>query len=84
MMVSSWEIRMLSYKTILVHIDGSPDQPSRLQAAALLANEHGAHLVGSAATGTSWPGYVLLTGSIGAPQPQRRRRASASRRARRA
>jgi nucleotide-binding universal stress UspA family protein len=61
---------MLSYKTIVVHIDGGPEQPSRLQAAALLANEHGAHLVGSAVTGTSWPAYVLLTGSIGAPQPQ--------------
>jgi nucleotide-binding universal stress UspA family protein len=61
---------MLSYKTIVVHIDGSPEQPSRLQAAALLANEHGAHLVGSAITGASWPAYVLLTGSIGAPHPQ--------------
>lgn len=57
------------YKTIVVHIDGSDRQESRLAAAALLANEHGAHLVGTAATGISWMDYALLTGSIGAPAP---------------
>jgi nucleotide-binding universal stress UspA family protein len=57
------------YKTIVVHIDGSPEQESRLRAAAFLANEHGAHLVGSAATGTTWLDYALLTSSMGAPIP---------------
>lgn len=57
------------YKTIVVHIDGRAEQDSRLRAAAWLANEHGAHLVGSAATGVPWLDYALLAGSIGAPIP---------------
>jgi nucleotide-binding universal stress UspA family protein len=57
------------YKTILVHIDGTPQQASRLRAAAQLADVHGAHLVGSAATGISWMDFALLTGSAGAPVP---------------
>jgi nucleotide-binding universal stress UspA family protein len=57
------------YRTIVVHIDGGPQQPGRLEAAALLAGEHGAHLVGSAATGMSWLDYALLTGSMAAPVP---------------
>lgn len=57
------------YKTIVVHVDGTPEQDSSLRAAAWLANEHGAHLVGSAATGTTWLDYALLTSSIGAPIP---------------
>jgi nucleotide-binding universal stress UspA family protein len=57
------------YKTIVVHVDGSPQQASRLRAAALLADAHGAHLVGSAATGISWMDFALLTGSAGAPVP---------------
>lgn len=57
------------YKTIVVHVDGSPQQDSRLVAAARLAREHGAHLVGSAATGISWTDYLLLTGSMAAPVP---------------
>ncbi|MBD8533285.1 MULTISPECIES: universal stress protein [unclassified Massilia] len=52
------------YKTIVVHVDDSSAMESRLQAAAQLANLHGAHLVGSAATGLSWPSYALLTGSM--------------------
>jgi len=55
------------YKTILVHVDGSPQQDSRLRAAARLANDSDAHVVGSAATGISWLDYALLTGSVGAP-----------------
>jgi nucleotide-binding universal stress UspA family protein len=55
------------YKTIIVHIDGSACQESRLRAAALLAIKHNAHLVGSAATGISWLEYSLLTGSMAAP-----------------
>ena len=55
------------YKTIVIHIDGSPRQESRLRAAALLANEHGAHLIGSAATGMSWLDYGILAGSTVVP-----------------
>jgi nucleotide-binding universal stress UspA family protein len=55
------------YKTIVVHIDGSAEQESRLRAAALLAVKHGAHLVGCAATGISWLNYSLLTSSMAAP-----------------
>lgn len=52
------------YKTIVVHVDDSGVLESRLQAAALLANVFEAHLVGSAASGISWPSYALLTGSM--------------------
>lgn len=57
------------YKTIIVHVDGSDRQNSRLQAAARLANAFDAHLVGSGATGVSWLDYALLTGSMGMPNP---------------
>lgn len=57
------------YKTITVYIDGREGLDSRLRAAALLANDHGAHLVGTAATGISWLDYATLTGSMGAPMP---------------
>ncbi|QOY92753.1 universal stress protein [Massilia sp. UMI-21] len=57
------------YKTILVYVDGSPLQDSRLRAAARLAAEHDAHLVGSAATGITWMNFALLAGSAGAPVP---------------
>lgn len=52
------------FKTIIVQVDDSPSMEARLQAAAWLANAHGAHLVGSAATGLSWPAYAMLTGSM--------------------
>lgn len=52
------------YKTIVVHVDDSAAMESRLQAAAHLATMYEAHLVGSAATGLSWPSYALLTGSM--------------------
>jgi len=55
------------YRVIVVHVDGSARQASRLRAAALLAVKYGAHLVGSAATGISWMDYSLLTGSMAAP-----------------
>ena len=57
------------YKTIVVHVDGAPAQESRMLAAALLAGDHGAHLVGSAATGISWMDFALLTSNVGAPIP---------------
>jgi len=52
------------YKTIVVHVDDSGAMESRLQAATRLADTFDAHLVGSAATGLSWPSYALLTGSM--------------------
>jgi len=52
------------FKTIIVHVDDSPQIDASLQAAAWLAHAHGAHLVGSAATGISWPAYALLSGSM--------------------
>jgi nucleotide-binding universal stress UspA family protein len=52
------------FKTIIVHVDDSAEMDARLQAAALLAGAHGAHLVGAAATGLSWPAYAMLTGSM--------------------
>jgi nucleotide-binding universal stress UspA family protein len=52
------------YKTIIVHVDDSPALDARLRAAAWLADAHGAHLVGAAATGMSWPAYAVLTGSM--------------------
>jgi nucleotide-binding universal stress UspA family protein len=53
-------------KTILMHVDGSPAQDSRLRAAARLANTFDAHLVGGADTGISWLDYALITGAVAA------------------
>jgi nucleotide-binding universal stress UspA family protein len=39
------------YKTILVHIDATARSVGRTELAAAIAREHGAHLVGAAATG---------------------------------
>lgn len=55
------------YKTIVIHIDGDAGQDSRLRAAALLASDHGAHLVGCAATGISWFDRAVTAGAAGAP-----------------
>jgi len=55
------------YKTIVVHVDGSPEQEARVRAAAQLAELFDAHVVGSASTGISWLDYSLLVGSMGAP-----------------
>ncbi|MGZ5183456.1 MAG: hypothetical protein ACXWC2_23505, partial [Ramlibacter sp.] len=41
----------MSLQSILVHADLSRHAPARIQAAALLAREHGAHLTGAAMTG---------------------------------
>jgi nucleotide-binding universal stress UspA family protein len=57
------------YKTIIVHVDGGAGQDGRLRAAAQLAREYDAHLVGCAATGTSWFDYAVMSGSAGAPAP---------------
>ena len=53
-------------KTILIHVDGSPLQESRVRAAAVLADDYGAHLVASAATGISWRNFALVSGPLGA------------------
>lgn len=55
------------YKTIVVHVDGSSAQHSRLRAAALLCEAYDAHLVGSGTTGTSWREFAVLAASMGAP-----------------
>ena len=52
------------YKTILVQVDAGAGMDARLQAAARLAQAGDAHLVGSAATGMSWPAYATLNGSM--------------------
>jgi nucleotide-binding universal stress UspA family protein len=43
----------VAYKTVLVHADLSHRAPARITLAASLANAHGAHLIGVAATGVS-------------------------------
>jgi nucleotide-binding universal stress UspA family protein len=43
----------MDYKTILVHVDDTPQAPDRVTFAARLANDQGAHLVGMAQTGIS-------------------------------
>jgi nucleotide-binding universal stress UspA family protein len=53
-------------KTILMHVDGSPAQDSRLRAAARLAATFDAHLVGSADTGIAWLDYALIAGAVAA------------------
>jgi nucleotide-binding universal stress UspA family protein len=55
------------YKTIVVHVDGGPQQHARLQAATTLAAEHDAHLIGCGTTGMSWREFALLAGQMGAP-----------------
>jgi len=59
------------FKTILVQIDGTERQTSRLRAAAMLADAHGAHLVGAGATGISMAGYAVLNGGMAAPLSDR-------------
>ncbi|WP_332855404.1 universal stress protein [Duganella sp. S19_KUP01_CR8] len=60
----------MSYKTILVHADGSPQAAQRIRLAAQLAQAHDAHLIGAAMTGLSR--HAVPDGSIapiGAPFP---------------
>jgi nucleotide-binding universal stress UspA family protein len=52
------------YKTIIVHVDDSPTFDARLRAAAGLAVAHGAHLVGTAATGMPLATFAMLTSSM--------------------
>ena len=59
------------FKTILLQIDGGAGQASRLRAAAVLAEMHGAHLVGAGATGISLANYAVLNGSMAAPLSDR-------------
>ncbi len=48
------------YKTIVVHVDDSPQLKPRLAMAAALARAHGGHLVGSAVTGVSQRDYLMF------------------------
>jgi nucleotide-binding universal stress UspA family protein len=43
----------MQFKTILVHTDLSRHAPARIELAAAICAEHGAHLIGAAATGVS-------------------------------
>ena len=52
------------FKTIVVHVGDSSEMSDRLHAAALLANDFEAHLIGSAATGVSYVNYAMLYGSM--------------------
>lgn len=52
----------MAYKTILVHVDQSPQAPARIALAARLASEHGAHLIGAAMTGLSR--YIFHGGTV--------------------
>ncbi|HEY0063628.1 MAG TPA: universal stress protein [Telluria sp.] len=52
----------MAYKTILVHVDSSPHCEQRVRAAATLAQQHGAHLIGAAMTGISH--YVYANDNI--------------------
>jgi len=52
------------YKTILVHVDGTPQSAQRVDVAARLAAEYEAHLVGAAATGLS--AFALPVSVLGA------------------
>ncbi|MYN20665.1 universal stress protein [Rugamonas sp. FT107W] len=54
----------MSYKTILVHADGTPQAEQRIRLAAQVALAHDAHLVGAAMTGLSR--HTLPDGSIAA------------------
>jgi nucleotide-binding universal stress UspA family protein len=58
------------FKTIVVHVDDTDAARTRVQAAALLANTFGAHLVGSAATGVTYASYAMLFGSMAVPATQ--------------
>lgn len=55
----------MTFQTILVHVDASRHAPARLRLGARLAQRHGAHLVGAAATGI--PRAVFPSGY--APKP---------------
>lgn len=57
------------FKTILVHVDDSPYQASRLRAAATLAADWDAHIVASAATGLNERDYMVMDRAISGPPP---------------
>jgi nucleotide-binding universal stress UspA family protein len=58
---------IMSYKTILVHVDQSKHAAQRMRIAADLALRHKAHLIGAAATGMSR--YVAATGGVNMQDP---------------
>ena len=70
------------YKTILVHVDETARSLQRIEAAARLAIEYDAHLIGSAMTGLSayaFPADALDGGVASIPFPIEGLRAAASR-----
>jgi nucleotide-binding universal stress UspA family protein len=65
--MNSSERTVMSYKTILVHVDQSRHAQQRMRIAADLALRHHAHLIGAAATGLSR--FVAATGGINMQDP---------------
>ncbi|EGF30399.1 Universal stress protein [Oxalobacteraceae bacterium IMCC9480] len=57
----------MSYKTILIHLDESPNIDARIDLAAQLAISHEAHLIGLATTGVSHYFYESLSTGAGDP-----------------
>lgn len=57
----------MSYKTILVHVDGSPHAPARIALAASLARSQEAHLVGTALSGLTAEYYRNINMTFGGP-----------------
>ncbi|MEB0139350.1 MULTISPECIES: universal stress protein [unclassified Undibacterium] len=57
----------MSYKTILVHVDESDRSKLRVDLAAQLALDQGAHLIGTAVTGVSR--FIYQDGNISASDP---------------
>jgi nucleotide-binding universal stress UspA family protein len=70
------------YKTILVHLDGSPRSAERLQIGFDLAEAHDAHLVGLFALGAPRiPSYALAESATAVLEIEERRRSEAAQKA---
>lgn len=57
----------MSYKTILVHVDGSPHAAARIEMAIALARSQDAHLVGAALSGLTADYYRNINMTFGGP-----------------
>jgi nucleotide-binding universal stress UspA family protein len=55
---------LMSYKTILIHLDESPTIDARIKMAAQLATTHEAHLIGLATTGVSRYFYESMSSAV--------------------
>jgi nucleotide-binding universal stress UspA family protein len=57
----------MRYGTILLHVDHSPGSQARITAAAALARQHGAHLIGAAVAGLGGAGDRAPGAAVGRP-----------------